>query len=171
MADNPVLNEPFNWYVWITQSSTIRGIIALATVLGFGGARWANFETLSMIILGIGPLVYGIYNLVRKDSSKVSVILLFLMVPLFMAGTAQAEFLICDPMVGVVEYDIEVDGVVIENIPAEADGSLKYDVSALAAGPHTFRLRPEGQGGWPTTWSAPFDASKPVGVSGIRIVE
>jgi hypothetical protein len=59
----------FDFYYWITQSSTIRGIIALASVLGYGTAKWANYDLLSTIILAAAPLVYGIYNLIRKDST------------------------------------------------------------------------------------------------------
>lgn len=64
-----LVTREFNLYYWITQSSTIRGIIALAGVLGYGTAKWANYDLLSTIILAAAPLVYGIYNMVRKDST------------------------------------------------------------------------------------------------------
>ncbi len=42
-----------------------------------------------------------------------------------------AVFLVCDPQVGIVSYDVEVDGVVVSNIPAESDGSILYNVDHL----------------------------------------
>ncbi len=59
----------FNLHFWITQSSTIRGIIALAGVLGYGTAKWANYDVLSAIILAVAPLAYAVYNMIRKDST------------------------------------------------------------------------------------------------------
>ncbi len=88
-------------------------------------------------------------------------IFLFVLALLIIAPVANAAFLITAPMAGVVEYDIDVDGVVIKNIAAESDGSLRFNVDSLAAGPHSFKVKPEGQGGWPSIWSDPFAASKP----------
>lgn len=87
------------------------------------------------------------------------------------ATPAYAAFLITDPMAGVTQYDIEIDGTVVEDVAAEADGSLRFNVDSLAAGDHTFRVKPEGQGGWPADWSPPFGATKPATSSGLRIVE
>jgi hypothetical protein len=88
-------------------------------------------------------------------------VFLLVLALLIIAPVANAAFLITEPMAGVALYDVEVDGVVIENVTAEANGSLKFDVDSLAIGSHTFRVKPEGQGGWPTIWSDPFAATKP----------
>lgn len=87
----------------------------------------------------------------------------------FVAGIAGAADLITNPMTGVATYDVEVDGNVVPAMNAEADGSLKYNVDALEAGTHTFRVRPVGQGGWPADWSAPFVAVKPATADGLII--
>jgi len=99
---------------------------------------------------------------------KLFLALLFIM---FTAGMASAAFLITDPMEGVVQYDVDVDGVIVENVAAESDGSLRFDVNALAVGAHIFKVKPEGIGGWPADWSAPLDATKPQTSTGLRIVE
>jgi len=83
---------------------------------------------------------------------------------------AMATDLVTDPMAGVSLYDVDHNGTIIEDIAAESDGSLKFNVDSLPAGNHTFRVKPIGQGGWPADWSAPFDATKPQTASGIRIV-
>ena len=62
--------EKFDFIVWIKEPSTIRGIIALAGVLGYGSARWADADILASIIGFAVPALYAIYNLFRKDSGK-----------------------------------------------------------------------------------------------------
>jgi len=97
-------------------------------------------------------------------------VFLLVLALLIIAPAAHAAFLVTDPMVGVILYDVEIDGVIVEAIAAQPDGSLKYDVSSLAVGPHTFRVKPTGQGGWPATFSPPFDTAKPATASGLKIV-
>ena len=179
------MKTPFNWYEWIKESSTIRGIIALATILGYGGARWVNAEMMQVIILGLGPLVYAVYNLVRSDSTKaavskaidavkdklVTLVFFTLFLPLLlMSPQVMAADLVTAPMAGVATYDVDVDGAVVQGVAAEADGSLKYDVDLLPAGTHTFKVKPIGQGGWPADWSDPFSAVKPPTATGLIIV-
>jgi len=162
----------FNFFEWIKQSSTIRGIIALATVLGYGGAKWADATTLQAIILALGPLFYAIYNMFRKDSNGtgngtaagIAIVLL-----LFPIGV-QAASINLAPMAGVTEYTAEVDG----NIQAppfvtNGDGSASYNLEPLGLpdGVHVFRFMVTGTDNgvptWGGGWSAPFEAEK-VGV-------
>lgn len=79
--------------------------------------------------------------------------------------------LICDPQAGVVKYDIEVNGnIIAADYPAEADGSISYNVDHLGPGLVRFRLRAYDSSGWGSDWSDPFDASKPGVVGGAKIV-
>jgi hypothetical protein len=87
---------------------------------------------------------------------------------LAMASAAYAVDLVTDPMTGVLNYEVDVDGAVVV-VPAETDGSLKFNVDGLNAGAHVFKVRPEGEGGWPATWSDPFNATKPQIATGIRL--
>ena len=80
-----------------------------------------------------------------------------------------AVFLVCDPQVGIVSYDVEVDGVVVSNIPAESDGSILYNVDHLPVGLHSFKIQAIGQGGWPSDWSLPLDVTKPNLPGGVKI--
>lgn len=85
------------------------------------------------------------------------------------AGTAFSADLVTDPMAGVASYDIDIDGAVVTGIAAESDGSLRYNVDSLVAGPHVFKVRPTGEGGWPADWSAPLSETKPASATGLRI--
>ncbi len=89
--------------------------------------------------------------------------MLFLLVFLF------ALFLVSDPQVGVIQYEIEVNGVLQPIVAAEADGSLKWSVDHLTPGPYTFRARVTEGGGWWSDFSVPFGATKPRSPSGVRI--
>jgi len=62
--------EKFDVFTWIKEPSTIRGIVALAGVLSYGSAKWADADTLAAIIGFAVPAIYAIYNMFRKDSSK-----------------------------------------------------------------------------------------------------
>ena len=86
--------------------------------------------------------------------------------------SAFAWLLVCDPQLGVVTYDIEVNGIVVEtNYVAEVDGSIKYNVDYLAPGMVSFRLRAKDVSGWGSSWSVPFDATKPGSPGNARIVK
>ena len=87
--------------------------------------------------------------------------ILFIVVALaFMVGTAFASpFLVCDPQAGVVTYDVEMDSVLIaEDHPAEADGSIRYDMAGTTDGEHTVRIKAENV--WGEAWSDPFVFTK-----------
>lgn len=81
---------------------------------------------------------------------------------LLLPGTVFAWSLICDPQVGVVSYDVEVDGVIIAALfPAETNGSIRYNIDHLGPGPVSFRLRAISASGWGSDWMVPFVAGKP----------
>jgi hypothetical protein len=85
---------------------------------------------------------------------------------------AYAEWLTCDPVNGADAFDVEVDGVVVESLfPAEADGTILWNVDHLSYGPHTFRLKAYNASGWGSAWSAPLDATKPENTGGVRITQ
>jgi len=95
---------------------------------------------------------------------------IILILILLMASPVFATDLVCDPQPGVVSYDIELNGVIIAtDYPAEADGSIKYNVDAFNPGNYTFRGRVKSAEGWPSDWSDPFVATKPGGIGGLRI--
>ena len=89
----------------------------------------------------------------------------------FIAFPAWASDLVCDANPGIGFYDIEVNGAVVAtDVPAEADGSLKWNVDAFTPGNYSFRVRcMEAIGGWPSDWSSPFNATKPGGSLNVRI--
>jgi hypothetical protein len=91
---------------------------------------------------------------------------------LLMTGLAYADSLVCDPQAGVAAYDVVVDGAVIETAyPAEADGSVSYDVTVYADGDqHQFKLIPIDASGWRGEIpSVPLDARKPTKSGNVRI--
>lgn len=60
-----------------------------------------------------------------------------------LCGFVRAQpFLACDPQSGVEYYDVEVDGSILSGgVPAETDGSIRYDLSGFGVGTFTIRLR------------------------------
>ena len=170
-----------NFWDWLKQSSTIRGIFQLLSALGLTGG-WLTESDLAIYIGGICFIVVGLFNMWRSDSvqkavdlikDKVPIIIAVLLLPFLLGGVAYAADLVTDPQAGVVEYIVKIDGVETLDSPfaAEIDGSLKYNVDALAEGPHTFEVQAIGQGGWPSaTFTAPFNATKPAVASGLAIV-
>lgn len=94
------------------------------------------------------------------------VLVLLISIPAF------AWSLICDPQVGVLTYDIEANGTIVETgYVAEANGSVLYNIDHLTPGQTTFRLRAYDSSGWGSGWSDPFDATKPVKPGSARIVK
>lgn len=79
-------------------------------------------------------------------------------------------FLVCDPQVGVIEYQLEVNGAQDQTVyAAEPDGSALINIDTYTPGNYTFRLKAVGQGGWPSDWSDPLDATKPLKSGSVRI--
>ena len=99
------------------------------------------------------------------------ILIAFLLV-LLLPASVFAWSLVCDPQVDVVTYDVEVNGVVVAtNYPAEANGSIDYNIDSLGPGPVSFRLRAKTVSGWGSDWSPPFDATKPGSPGNARIVK
>ena len=92
--------------------------------------------------------------------------LMALLLPVLAFGN---PFLVCDPQAGVVFYDLETNSTVTEGIPAEPDGSIKFDLATMPVGQYTFKVRAIGQGGWPSDWSLPLDATKPANPLNLRV--
>lgn len=62
---------------------------------------------------------------------KKLLILLFLLIP---SLAWSAPFLVCDPQAGVTEYHVTGATWVTAIVPAEADGSIRMDVSSAPVG-------------------------------------
>jgi hypothetical protein len=80
-----------------------------------------------------------------------------------------AVFLVCDPQVGVTQYQLEVNGVVGNTFVAETDGSAKISLDEYVPGNYVFRLSAADDKGWWSDFSDPFDATKPGKSGGVRI--
>ena len=78
-------------------------------------------------------------------------------------------FLVCDAQTGIISYNLDIDGVIIENVTAEPDGSIRYDLAGMAVGSHIFKAQAIGLGGWPSGWSDPLDTMKPGAPAGLRV--
>ena len=53
-----------------------------------------------------------------------------------------APFLVCDPQEGVATYNVYQDGAEIATeVPAQPDGSLKYDLVAITPGAYEFNAK------------------------------
>ena len=93
---------------------------------------------------------------------------LFLMFA-FAGWAFAAPFLVCDPQAGVVFYNLDTDGTIANDIPAQPDGSIHYDLAGMTVGAHGFKLQAIGDGGWPSDWSDPFATVKPVNPLNLRV--
>ncbi len=87
----------------------------------------------------------------------------------FVGWAYATPFLVCDPQAGVISYNLDIDGAIDSNIPAQPDGSIRYDLAGMAVGAHTFKAQAKGQGGWPSDWSDPFDTVKPESPLNLRV--
>lgn len=97
--------------------------------------------------------------------------LLFTILFVLVATVAWGASLVCDPQAGVTLYNLDVDGTITQNIAAEPDGSIIHNVDYLSQGQHIFKLQAIGQGGWPSDWSSPLDATKPGNPLGAKIID
>ena len=59
-----IMAKKVGWFEWLKQSSTIRGIIVLAGLVGWG----VSPETVEIFVGAGAAIAYAIYNLVRNDS-------------------------------------------------------------------------------------------------------
>ena len=81
-----------------------------------------------------------------------------------------SPFLICDPQVNITKYELEVNGTILGQYPAQGDGSVKIDLVGYSSGTYRFKLRAMGADNWWGEWSDPFDATKPAKSGGVRII-
>ena len=95
-------------------------------------------------------------------------LVLFLLVA-FVSSALAGPFLVCDPQDGVTHYKIST-GEVNQVVAAEADGSLKYDLSNIEPGTLSRELRAgatydlDGEASEAIEWSTPvpFVLKKPL---------
>lgn len=81
-----------------------------------------------------------------------------------------APFLVCDPQAEVMSYTLEINGILFENIAAEADGSIKYDLAGTADGIYLVKAKAHNMWG-ESGWSVPFDLAvqRPGAPFGLRL--
>ena len=97
---------------------------------------------------------------------------LFLTLTLIFAFVGPAfawPFIVCDPQAGVRSYNLDINGVITPNIPAQPDGSIHYDLADMPLGPHVFKAQALGQGGWPSDWTPPLDTVNPESPLNFRV--
>ena len=88
----------------------------------------------------------------------IAFVFIALLLPVLAFG---APFLVCDPNPGAEKIILEINSIDMPEFPAEADGSLKYDLAGLAEGDFTIRAKAEfGVWGW-SEYSVPFSFTKP----------
>lgn len=95
-------------------------------------------------------------------------LLMVIAILLFAAPAWSAPYLICDPQTGVVGYTLA--GITTESIAAQTDGSLKYDLSSIAAG--TYNVQVSACNVWGCSVAVPFVFTKalPTAPAGVRLL-
>ena len=79
-----------------------------------------------------------------------------------------APWLACDWQEGVTSSEVEVNGVVrAGTVVQSGTDMILLDLAGYSNGAYTFKARFVGEGGWPSDWSAPFSAVKPVGTGSV----
>ena len=72
---------------------------------------------------------------------KVTLTSLFLIF-LLASSVSASPFLICDPQAGVETYEVYRDGVLVAaDIPAQPDGSIRYDLAAETPGQYAYTAK------------------------------
>lgn len=102
----------------------------------------------------------------KKTFSILSIFLIIILLPVFVSA---APFLVCDPQDGVTKYEIFIDGQSVAiDVPAEVDGSLKYDLGSVDPGKYTFTAKacaePWGCSELSDPYQSPNPAQKPIGL-------
>lgn len=95
---------------------------------------------------------------------------LIVLMLLFTTPAVAAPYLVCDPQAGVVDYQVDGASWVTARVPAEADGSIKLDVSPAPVGSTPLQVRACNQ--WACSEATPFDLARPSGLStpaGVRL--
>ena len=96
---------------------------------------------------------------------------LLIMLLLLPSIVSAAPFLICDPQAGVETYQVYQDGAEIAaDVPAEADGSLRYDLVGVVPGVYEFTAKSCNVWGCsalsPDPFTSPGAAQPPIGIRG-----
>lgn len=68
-------------------------------------------------------------------------IVMALLIGFIHVNVEAAPFVVCDPQAGVTEYRVTGPAWVSPAVPAEADGSIKMDVSAAAIGENSLMVQ------------------------------
>lgn len=102
---------------------------------------------------------------------KTFIIIIGLLLCNTLAGAA--PFLICDPQQGVDKYEVYQDGTEIAtDIPAQPDGSLRYDMAGITPGSYEFNAKACGVWGCSTLSAnptqSPAPSSPPTGLEMVR---
>ena len=64
--EDRVMSQKVKWIEWLKQSSTIRGIIILAGLVGWG----VSPEDVEIFVGAGAAVAYAVYNILRNDSFK-----------------------------------------------------------------------------------------------------
>jgi hypothetical protein len=102
---------------------------------------------------------------------KMKKLILILAIVLLPAIVFAAPFLVCDAPPAdqqVTEYEVYRDGVLYAIVPAEADGSLRYDLDGMTPGIYAFTGRAVnlwGASDFSNPTVSPAPAGSPSGVS------
>jgi len=70
--------------------------------------------------------------------------ILLIIIALFLGNTLAfaAPFLVCDPQAGIEYYTVLQDGAEIAtDVPAQPDGSLRYDMEGIIPGEYEFNAK------------------------------
>lgn len=103
---------------------------------------------------------------------RILAFLLFAAIFFFGVSLCDASYLACDWVDGIAASEVEVNGTVIPGTVIKDGSNMRLlDLTGYEAKNYHFRARFIGQGGFPSEWSLPFDATKPAAPGGaLRIV-
>jgi len=154
--------------------STIRGLMIVCGTLGWEFTEGKVQAYITVITL----LIYGLYEIVRTDSSKraiayiedkmKNIIPIILLLPLLLIATANAQDLCVEPQTATGTYSLEIDGgtpipvTFVSYSDPDGDWHCFEDVlEFLEGGEHTFRVMAIDASGWEGPWSDSFLAVRP----------
>lgn len=97
-------------------------------------------------------------------------LLLIIACIILLSSTASASpFLICDSQSGVDSYTISESGIADVIVSPETDGSIKYDLSSIADGTHSWSVKACNLWGCSATVPFGFTKSLPVPAGNLKI--
>lgn len=89
---------------------------------------------------------------------------------LFAVPCFASPFLVSDPAVGVVSYNITGDPFFVSPVVAQADGSLRVDLAGISEGNHSITITASNMWGSSTPTNFTFGKSIPASPAGVRLV-